>query len=79
MQQGIALLAHLTGWAVHIPTPGTRGGALAAPPLLVGQLRGLLQAGLQGGALGVLDNRPKQLLLWLLEAEHKVSQLAGTF
>ena len=77
LQQGIALLADLTEWAVHVPTPGTKGNPPAAPPLLLGQLRGSLQAGLQGGALGVLQNRPKQLLLWLLEAEHKVCELAS--
>lgn len=78
LQQGIALLAYLTGWAVHLPTPDTGAPTPAAPPRLLGQLRESLQAGLQGGALGVLQTRPKQLLLWLLEAEHKVSQLASS-
>ena len=78
LQQGIALMVHLTGWAVHLPTPDIRGPTPAAPQLLLGQLRESLQAGLQGGAMGVLQTRPKQLLLWLLETEHKVRQLAST-
>lgn len=69
LQQGIALLADLTQWAVHTPTPGPR----AAPASLLGRLRESLQAGLQGGAQGVWQNSSKQLMLWLLEAEHKVS------
>ena len=73
LQQGINLLAMLTQWAVHQAGSGAHYGT-AASSLLIEQLRRSLQAGLHGGAQPVLHHQPKQLLLWLMEAEHKVSE-----
>ena len=73
LEQGLSLLAELTDWAVLAANSGS-GTADVAPKALLHQLRSSLQLGLHGGAQGVLQSRPKQLLLWLLEAEHKVSQ-----
>ena len=72
LEQGMSLLAELTDWAMHGANSGS-DNATVVPAALLQQLRSSLQSGLRGGAQGVLQSRPKQLLMWLLEAEHKVS------
>ena len=72
-------MAQATTWAVAQASLGTLGAAAAAPPAaLAGMLRASVQASLQSGAQGVLHSMPHQLLLWLLEAEHMVSQRLNT-
>ena len=70
-------MAQANTWAVSHASLGTLGAA-PAPTVLAGMLRASVQASLQSGAQEVLHSMPHQLLLWLLEAEHMVSQRLNT-
>ena len=73
LQNGISLMTQLTTWLMSL----TSTDALAAvrpPTALVGELRASVQAAVRSGAQGLLHSMPRQLLLWLLEAHHEVSQ-----
>lgn len=73
LQNGITLMAQLTAWLVSLTSTDTLT-AVKPPAALVGQLRASVQAAVRSGAQGVLHSMPHQLLLWLLEAQHEVSQ-----
>lgn len=73
LQNGITLMAQLIAWLVSLTSTDTLT-AVKPPAALVGQLRASVQAAVRSGAQGVLHSMPHQLLLWLLEAQHEVSQ-----
>ena len=75
LEQGIGLLAQLTTWAVFQASTDT-AAAIQVPTAFLAILRSSVQASLRGAAQGVLQSRPCQLLLWLLEAENKVGHCA---
>jgi len=73
LQNGITLMAQLTAWLVSLTSTDALT-AVRPPAALVGELRASVQAAVRSGAQGVLHSVPHQLLLWLLEAQHEVSQ-----
>lgn len=73
LQNGIPLMAQLTAWLVSLASTDALT-AIRPPTALVGELRASVQAAVRSGAQGVLHCMPHQLLLWLLEAQHEVSQ-----